>query len=124
MRQRVSCRSQLDSNPEVSGKVGAVQQSLGSNAEYVILEAAGKNALDFHIAYYIGVLSSQEPTAFFHIISKDSGFDPLIKHLKDRKVIAQRSACIQLADLFSSLCKRGVVKVEGAKVAYELPVEP
>ena len=72
----------------------AALQSLGSIAEYVILEAAGKNALDFHIAYYIGVLSSQEPTAFFHIISKDSGFDPLIKHLKARKVFAQRSPCI------------------------------
>ena len=69
-------------------------QSLGSNAEYVILEAAGSNALDFHIAYYIGVLSCEDPTAYFHIISKDSGFDPLIKYLKGRKVFAQRSCCI------------------------------
>lgn len=69
-------------------------QSLGSNAEYVVLDTAGSNALDFHIAYYIGVLSSEDPSAFFHIISKDSGFDPLIKHLKGKKVFAQRSACI------------------------------
>jgi len=74
--------------------LAAVLQSLGSNAEYVILEAAGSNALDFHIAYYIGVLSCQDPTAYFHIISKDSGFDPLIKYLKGRKVFAQRSCCI------------------------------
>jgi len=50
-------------------------QFLGSNAEYVVLETAGTNALDFHIAYYIGILSSEDPTAFFHIISKDTGFD-------------------------------------------------
>jgi hypothetical protein len=50
-------------------------QSLGGSAEYIILETAGNNALDFHIAYYIGALSAVEPTAFFHIISKDSGAD-------------------------------------------------
>jgi len=71
-----------------------VLQSLGENAEYIILETAGNNALDFHIAYYIGVLSATEPTAFFHIISKDSGFDPLMKYLKGKKVFAQRSTCI------------------------------
>jgi len=49
-------------------------QSLGDNAEYIVIGTAGSNALDFHIAYYIGTLSSGDPTAFFHIISKDSGF--------------------------------------------------
>jgi len=40
-------------------------QPLGINADYVLLEAPGPNALDFHIAYYIGVLSNQEAEAFF-----------------------------------------------------------
>jgi hypothetical protein len=70
--------------------LAAALHALGSNAEYVLLESIGSNALDFHIAYYIGVLSGQEPGAHFHIISKDTGFDPLIKHLKLRGVIAQR----------------------------------
>jgi hypothetical protein len=69
-------------------------QCLGEKAEYIALESAGNNALDFHIAYYIRVLSATEPTAFFHIISKDSGFDPLLKYLKGKKVFAQRSTCI------------------------------
>ena len=30
----------------------------------------------------------------------------------------------QLEQLFVSLCNRGVLKVDGAKVAYALPVEP
>ena len=153
-------------------------QALGSNAEYVLLEKAGNNAVDFHIAYYIGVLSSQDPTAFFHIISKDGGFDPLIEHLKRRKFFAHRSTCIadipyfkpalaaiteaqvdtavtdlirrkaakprtqksllstlhalfkkelseqQLSQLLAELCTRGVVKVEGTKVTYDLPGAP
>lgn len=69
-------------------------QSLGNNAEYISLETAGNNALDFHIAYYIGVLSVAEPTAFFHVISKDMGFDSLLKYLKGKKFFAQRSVCI------------------------------
>lgn len=74
--------------------LAASLQSLGDNAEYIILEKAGSNALDFHIAYYIGVLSASEPTAFFHIISKDSGFDSLLKYLKGKKIYAQRSTCV------------------------------
>ena len=155
--------------------LAAALQSLGANAEYVLLESSGSNALDFHIAYYVGILSAQDPSAFFHVISKDTGFDPLIKHLKAKGVFAHRSVSIsavpyfkptapstsdaqvelvvahltklkaakpraektllstlhalfkkelteqQLTALFALLCKRGIVKVDGTKVSYELP---
>ena len=74
--------------------LAAALQSLGESAEYIVLETAGNNALDFHIAYYIGALSAAEPNAFFHVISKDTGFDSLLKYLKGKKIFAQRSACI------------------------------
>lgn len=69
--------------------VSAIQQ-LGERAEYIKIAGVGPNALDFHIAYYIGRLASQEPDAFFHIISKDTGFDPLVQHLKDKKIFCGR----------------------------------
>lgn len=156
--------------------LAAAMQGLGADAEYVLLEASGSNALDFHIAYYIGLLSAQDSSAFFHIVSKDTGFDPLIRHLKTKGVFAHRSVSIssipffkpalpsgsdaqieavvthltkmkaarprtektllstlhalfkkelsdhQLATLFASLCKRGIVKVDGTKVSYVLPI--
>jgi hypothetical protein len=74
--------------------LAAALHALGENAEYVLLESSGSNALDFHIAYFIGALSSQEPTGFFHIISKDTGFDPLIKYLKSKGIYSQRSVAI------------------------------
>ena len=77
--------------------LAAALQALGRDAEYVLLATAGSNALDFHIAYYVGVLSASEPTAVFHIISKDTGFDPLLKHLKARGVRAHRS--VRIADI-------------------------
>jgi hypothetical protein len=71
-------------------ETAAALQKLGSRAEYVKISGNGSNALDFHIAYYIGAISATDPTAYFHIVSKDSGFDPLIQHLKTRKVFAGR----------------------------------
>ena len=69
--------------------VTAIQQ-MGERAEYIKIAGVGPNALDFHIAYYIGRIASHEPEAFFHIISKDTGFDPLIQHLKDNKIFCGR----------------------------------
>jgi hypothetical protein len=70
------------------------------NAQYIELETSGKNALDFYIAYYIGHFSAIDPTAFFHIISKDTGFDPLLQHLKSNKILASRSVSIETMPCF------------------------
>ncbi|NIA27393.1 MAG: hypothetical protein GWP02_04995, partial [Desulfobulbaceae bacterium] len=55
-------------------------QFLGNDARYIKISGNGQNALDFHIAYYIGELAGKDADAQFHIISKDKGFDPLIQH--------------------------------------------
>jgi len=158
--------------------LAAALQQLGANAEYISLASSGSNALDFHIAYYIGNLSAQEPSAFFHVVSKDTGFDPLIAHLRTKGMLAQRSTSIssmpcfrpplptaidaqvdtvvahlarlkaakprahktllstlhalfkkelsgpQLNALFAALCKRGIVKLDGTKVSYDLSFGP
>jgi len=62
-------------------------QALGEKAKYVEIAGSGPNALDFHIAYYIGELATREPDAHFHIVSRDKGFDPLILYLRNRKKI-------------------------------------
>lgn len=69
-------------------------QAFGADVEYIQMDGNGPNALDFHIAYYVGRLAAEYPDAFFHIISKDTGFDPLVKHLKSRKIFCQRSAAV------------------------------
>lgn len=65
-------------------------QALGQGGQYIQIEGNGPNALDFHIAFYIGKFSKEFTDAYFHIISKDKGFDPLIKHLKDQKIFCAR----------------------------------
>ena len=65
-------------------------QKFGDKAKYIRISGNGKNALDFHIAFYIGQLSLQDPKGIFHIISKDTGFDPLVKHLKSKNIRVNR----------------------------------
>ena len=65
-------------------------QPFGSKAEYIQITGSGSNALDFHIAFYIGWLIKQDSSAHFYIISKDKGFDPLIRHLKAKGIPVTR----------------------------------
>ncbi|RBP71121.1 PIN domain-containing protein [Marinobacter nauticus] len=75
---------------KISFDLACAMQSLGADAEYVKIEGNGPNALDFHIAFYMGNISAKDPDCYFHVISKDTGFDPLIKHLKTKRIYAQR----------------------------------
>ncbi|KWT91748.1 MULTISPECIES: PIN domain-containing protein [unclassified Variovorax] len=75
---------------KVAFETAAALQRMGERATYVKISGSGPNALDFHIAFYIGQLALQEGSPYFHIISKDTGFDPLIQHLKTRKILAAR----------------------------------
>jgi hypothetical protein len=69
--------------------VDAMQQ-LGDHGRYIKIAGQGRNALDFHVAFYLGELVQQDPQGYFHVISRDTGFDPLIKHLRARGVEAHR----------------------------------
>lgn len=63
-----------------------------STVQLVRLTHDGKNALDFTLAYYLGRAVLADPAAYFHIVSKDKGFDPLIEHLRSRQIHARRHA--------------------------------
>ncbi len=90
-------------NTKLPVKLVLEMQELGSHAEYIILEASGINALDFHIAYYLGDLAAVDATGYFHIISGDKGFDSLIRHLKARKISVVRSSSIEKMPCFSQV---------------------
>ena len=77
-------------------------QELGPAVEYIRIEGNGPNALDFHIAYYLGRLAAATSGSRFHVISKDTGFDPLIKHLAASGIQCTRSASISATPAESS----------------------
>jgi hypothetical protein len=57
----------------------------------VEIAGSGKNAVDFHIAYFIGKLSKELEKPSFHIISKDTGFKPLAQYLNN----SEKILCLQ-----------------------------
>ena len=62
----------------------------GTDADVVRISGSGPNALDFHIAFYVGRPAAEFPDARFSIISRDTGFDPLIKHLASQNIACER----------------------------------
>jgi hypothetical protein len=57
-------------------------RSLGEQAEYILINATGSNALDFHIAFHLGVLACEAPdSSAVYVVSKDTGYDSLIAFL-------------------------------------------
>jgi hypothetical protein len=91
------------SQTKIPIELASAMQALGPRGEYIVIAGNGKDALDFHIAYYIGRIASADDDAFFHIISKDTGFDPLIAHLKSKGVLSKRSASIDGIPVLRSL---------------------
>ncbi len=57
-------------------------QAKGADARYIRVSAVGRNALDFHMVYYLGQLTASEPDAFYHVITADKGMDPLMQHMQ------------------------------------------
>lgn len=91
-------------------------QKLGQRAQYVEMSGTGHNALDFHIAFYIGRLAAMETDAYFHIVSNDQGFDPLIAHLKQEHIFADRITRIE--DIPSLMQAKAILKSPADRIAF------
>src|SRR5256884_6244980 len=64
---------------------------LGERFLPIDIEGQGKNALDFHIAFYLGEYLTRSPGTSCVVLSKDKGFDPLIRHLVRRSFTVRRA---------------------------------
>lgn len=57
-------------------------QPLGTRLRWIKISGQGPNALDFHIAFYLGQQFTTNPDSECVILSRDTGFDPLVRHLR------------------------------------------
>ena len=88
---------------------------LGPRFVPVDIEGQGKNALDFHIAFYLGEYLAKYADADCVILSRDKGFDPLVKHLVGRGFRVRRVASI--GEAFGTTTGRGRAKARLPAVA-------
>jgi PIN domain len=116
-------------NTKLSRDLAVTVQAMGARAQYVELSSSGPNALDFYISYYLGQLVLQEPLGFFHIISKDKGFDPLVEHLKTRSILSARSTidampCFAVKPITDAVTAAVPLPAEEVKPVAPIPPKP
>jgi hypothetical protein len=83
--------------------VAEAWQPLGANVTFIRCAKAGRNAVDMHIAFYLGELVASQQRADagqgarFFIVSRDTDFDPLLMHIRSQGFEAGRVASIKAA---------------------------
>jgi hypothetical protein len=93
--------ARLDDSFQIIIFVGAAQKSipielvtnaqkLGSRIEWQRVDANGSNALDFFIACHLGRVLEKSPQLQCIVLSKDKGFDPLLRHLNTNGLQCKR----------------------------------
>lgn len=48
----------------------------------VPISKTGKNALDFHLTFYLGYVAAKHPDAHLVVVANDKGYDPMIAHAR------------------------------------------
>jgi len=61
-----------------------------SRVDFLKISGAGKNALDFHIAFELGRTFETAPQTKCFVLSSDKGFDPLLNHLNSNGMSCRR----------------------------------
>ena len=86
-----------------SADLAEAWQPLGANVTFIRCAKAGRNAVDMHIAFYLGELvAAQERAAAgkgarFVVVSRDTDFDPLLLHIRSHGYEALRVPSIKAA---------------------------
>lgn len=65
-------------------------QQLGSRVEWHKVSGEGRNALDFFIAFHLGRVMDKPHRPECIVLSKDRGFDPLLKYLNENGLVCRR----------------------------------
>lgn len=64
-------------------KNAAANQALfDQHLTLVPIARVGKNALDFHLSFYMGYIASRNPQAHFVVIANDQGYLPMLEHAR------------------------------------------
>lgn len=85
----------------------------------------GKNALDFHLSFYLGHMACKHPNAQLVIVANDKGYDPMIAHTKmlgfDVKRVGLKKKNVVAA---KKVAAKNVVPVKNAATpAYPMVVD-
>lgn len=112
--------------------------SFGGRATPIRIAKTGKNALDFHLSFYMGYIASRQPEARFVALSNDKGYGPMLEHAKElgfavqqmgfgaAKVLAMtpaRKVATKKAAAAPAAGKKAAVKKAAKKAPAKLPAK-
>jgi len=64
--------------------------SFGDSVTAVPISKSGKNALDFHLSFYMGYLASRNQKARIVVVANDKGYEPMLMHAASMGFDARR----------------------------------
>jgi len=68
-------------SPPQAGHLSSYQ-ALGSRHSAVLISRPGKNALDFHLTFYVGYIAARYPEASIVVVAIDRGYASMVEHAK------------------------------------------
>ena len=102
--------------------------SFGIDATAVPISKTGKNALDFHLSFYMGYIASKNPGSAMVVIANDKGYEPMLAHARAMGFAVRRVAHGKAAPAAKKAAAKKVVakktpakKAATKKVAAKTP---
>ncbi len=82
----------------IRNQLGNSIQTRGTLVTFIKVDGVGKNALDFHIACHLGRILEKSPHVHCTVISKDTGYDPLLRYLNKEGLKCRRISNVSEVD--------------------------
>jgi hypothetical protein len=95
------------------------QAFAGSNERVTLVPRSGQgsNALDFHIAFYLGYVAAKHPDAELVVVANDRGYDPMLAHARMLEFRARR------VGYKAPVAKKAVVVKPATPAAVPMPAK-
>ena len=88
--------------------------SFGEGMTPVPISKTGKNALDFHLSFYMGYIVSRNQSAKIVVVANDKGYEPMLEHAKAMGFVVRQHSHARAADQV----------IEQTAVAADVPPAP
>jgi len=95
--------------------IGRGYETFGERVTPVRIARTGKNALDFHLAFYMGYIAAKHPGSRLVVLSNDKGYGPMLDHAKELGFVTSQSGFGKVKPARPP--RKAAVKKTGAKKA-------
>lgn len=64
--------------------------SFGADVTVVPISKTGKNALDFHLSFYMGYIASRNQASAMVVVANDKGYEPMLEHVRSMGFVTRQ----------------------------------